>query len=110
MSFTHVYATNEEDGLFECYNETDNHEPFFIRVGWFQRDEWKRNNNVDTYELAMNIAEHELYMWNGGFEECEDKNEYLYYHDGCYGEVVCNALDEAGIAYEVFYKEERKDV
>lgn len=112
MCFDHVYATNEEDGLFECFSETENHEPFFIRVDWWQRAEWKRKNNVDTYEIAMNIAEHELYMWNGGFEELEGEereDKYLYYHDGCYGEVVQNALEEAGIEYDIFYKEKRKD-
>lgn len=102
-----VREVEADDGLFECFSIVDNHPPFFVRVDMFYH-----KYDYTLFERAMEIAEHELDMWEGGFEELEGEereNKYLYYHDGCYGEVVRNALDEVGIEYDIFYKEERKD-
>lgn len=94
-----VREVQADDGLFECFSIVDNHPPFFVRVDMFYH-----KYDYTLFERAMEIAEHELDMWEGGFEELEDEFEYLYYHDGCYGELVENALDKEGIKYEIYFR------
>ena len=104
MGFYHVYATNEKDGLFECcFDWEENYPPFFVRVDYPNRGE-----DSSTYFRAMQIADRELDMWNIGYEKLEDKDEYDYYRCACYSEVVMNALEKAGIEYEIYFKYERE--
>ena len=84
-----VREVQPEDGLFECFSIVDNHEPFFIRVDMFYH-----KYDYTRFDKAMEIAEHELEMWEGGFEELEDDDEYNRYYYSGYGEVVCDALDK----------------
>ena len=103
--YEHVYATNEDDGLFECcYDWDENYPPFFVRVDAADIDKDKT-----VYYRAMEIAENELEMWNVGYEKLEDKDEYDYYRCSCYVEVVMNGLEKAGVNYEIYLKHERKD-
>lgn len=100
---TRVIDSN--NGLFECFNANDNHDPFFVVV-----DMDYHKHDITVFERSVEIAEHELDMWNGGFEELEDKDEYDRYYYSGYGQVVEEALDKEGIIYDIFYKEEREVV
>lgn len=100
-NFWHVWLIDENDGLFECYDCNDSFDPFFVRIKYNYKDSVR-----DVFERACQIAEHQLKLWMGGYR---DEPEKLYYEDMAVGDVVMNALDEAGIEYEIYFKYERKD-
>lgn len=67
--------------------------------------------NPDQMDKAMEIAEREASRWGGGFSEEfeEDSDEYSYYHNAGYLEVVEDALNKAGIEADFYTLYERED-
>lgn len=66
--------------------------------------------NPDQMEKAMEIAEREATMWGGGFDEYEeDSEEYGYYYNAGYMEVVEDALNKAGIEADYYTLYESED-
>lgn len=59
---------------------------------------------VEQLETAMEIAEREASMWGGGYHEelAVDDENYSYYENAGYVEVLENALREAGIEAKYF--------
>jgi len=60
-----------------------------------------RVENVNDLKKAMEIAETEAMKW-GAVSELEGTEDYDYYYNSGYVEVVENALDKAGIEATYF--------
>lgn len=102
--FWHIWVVDESDGLFECYDCNDSFDPFFVRVNYNYKESVK-----DVMERACVIAEHELELWMGGYNDLENEGQKQYYESMSVGEVVMNALDFVEIDYDIYFKHERKD-
>ena len=81
----HVFLASEELNLLECSSDAADYD-YYIQL-----------KNADDIPKAMEIAETELTLWGGGYDELTDPYLYDYYYYSGYVEVVLNAFEKAGI-------------
>ena len=96
---THVFDISKRHGIFECYSDMADYD-FIVNV------------QVGDYDTAKQIANRELCRWGACSEYWDDlwdseeeyNENYEYYYNAGYAEVVVSALSEAGIVCEIFEK------
>ena len=81
----HVFLASEELNLLECWSDAADYD-YYIQL-----------KNADDIPMAMEIAETELTLWGGGYDELTDPDLYDYYYYSGYVEVVLNAFEKEGI-------------
>lgn len=81
----HVFLASKELNLLECCSDAADYD-YYIQL-----------KNADDIPTAMEIAETELALWGGGYDELADSNLYDYYYYSGYVEIVLNAFEKAGI-------------
>ena len=94
----YVFLASEELNLLECCSDAADYD-YYIQL-----------KNADDIPTAMEIAETELALWGGGYDELADSNLYDYYYYSGYVEIVLNAFEKAGIEIKHWFADDAAQV